>query len=169
MSYEPSLVVPGDLPSLQKFLSEELLQIAAAINNVRSGAWTAAVRGAGTAGTYEIATQKCRYTRIGRRVWLDLYIVFAGTVTGGGTLELLVTGAPFSKAADTVPMGSVSFDGVNWTDGALIALSFRQLGSTSELIFRQSLDTATATGMPISAIGAGDSLFGSICYETDDP
>lgn len=74
-----------DPAAIQRYLSDELRKIGQLIFDVEAGAWTAAIRGSGTAGTYQISSQTCRYTRIGRRVFIDVGIVMAGTVTGGGT------------------------------------------------------------------------------------
>ena len=135
------------------------------------GSWTAVVRGSGTAGTYEIATQRCRYTRIGRRVFLDVGIIFAGAITGGGTGDLNITGAPYSKAANTLPIGSVRLSGIDMvTTGASVILTFNSLGSAvSTLQINETVDNAAPNTVQISGVAANDQIFGSICYETDDP
>jgi hypothetical protein len=135
----------------------------------RQGDWTATIRGSGTAGTYEIASQLCRYTRTGRRVWLDVGITMAGAVTGGGTGDLAITGLPFAKAASTYPIGNVLLYGLDWTAGASLSLAFSSTLASSSLVITQTIDTAAYAGVPIGAIGAGDLFFASICYETDDP
>lgn len=131
--------------------------------------WTAVISGAGTAGTYEIDTQFCRSTRIGRRVWLDIRITLAAVITGGGVGTLQITGFPFSKAANTFPVGTMNPDGIDWTAGAVLALCFNAVSASSTLFLRQSFDNAGSTALPISGLAATDVISGSICYETDDP
>ncbi len=131
--------------------------------------WTPVVRGSGTAGTYEIATNFSRVTRIGRRVWLDFGIVFAAVITGGGTVDLRVTGVPYAKAANTYPIGTLQTGGIDWDAGADLGLAFDNSTASSQLIVRQTFDNASASSLPISAVAAGETFFGSICYETDDP
>lgn len=135
----------------------------------QSGSWTAAIRGSSTAGTYEIASQICRYTRIGRRVWLDVGITMAGAITGGGVGDLTITGLPFAKVGSSYPVGSVLLSGVDWTAGASLSLAFTGSGAFSTLVITQTIDNSAFTGVPIGGLGAGDLIFGSICYETDDP
>jgi hypothetical protein len=133
------------------------------------GDWTPAVSGSGTAGTYEIATNLSRYTRIGRRVWLDFYIVMAAALTAGGTGTLHITGAPFAKAANTLPVGAVSVDGYDTSANANLVVSFSAIAASAILIVREYYDNTGANGLAIAGIAANDILNGSICYETDDP
>lgn len=136
----------------------------------REGDWTAAIRGSGTAGTYQIASQTCRYTRIGRRVWLDVGITMAAVVTGGGTTALQITGAPYAKAASTFPVGSVRLNGLDTSAGAVHAsLVFSATSASSILMISETQDNAAPTDFAISGIAANDTIHASICYETDDP
>jgi hypothetical protein len=133
------------------------------------GSWTAVIRGATLAGTYEIASQLTRYTRIGRRVWLDFYIVMAAAITAGGTGGLQITGLPYTKAANTLPVGPVSVDGYDTSANANIVVSFSAIAASAILIVREYYDNTGANGLAIAGIAANDILNGSICYETDDP
>lgn len=135
----------------------------------QSGSWTPVVRGSGTAGTYQIATNISRYTRTGRRVVADVGITMAGAITGGGTGDLTIAGLPYVKAASTYPIGSVLLYGIDWTAGASLTLAFTSSAANSSLVIPQNLDNAGFAGVQISGIAAGDLIFGSICYETDDP
>lgn len=137
--------------------------------NENSGPWTATIRGSGTAGTYQITTQRCRWTRIGRRVWLDVYIVMAAVVTGGGTGHIQITGLPFAKIADSLPIGSVRLDAVDWAAGANVVLSWSTAAASSTLVIDEVNDNASTTDVAIAGLGgANDAIYGSICYETDD-
>jgi len=155
---------------LERILSSRLSSPSVELANAMmdSSTWTAAIRGSGTAGTYQILSQNCRYSRIGRRIFLDLNITMAAAVTGGGTGALNITGVPFAKIADAFPIGAVSLDGLDWTAGALLALTFTTAGAGSTLQIRETNDNAAAAGLAVSAIAANDVIAGSISYETAD-
>ena len=131
------------------------------LNWYEEGTWTATIRGSGTAGTYEIATNFCQYTRVGRQVTLTAYILTAGTVTGGGTGYAQITGLPFAKANNSQATGAVLFDGITFTDQPIV--SFITTNSTSTLYFPTNITNTSGT-VAISGIGAGDSIAFSITY-----
>lgn len=133
-----------------------------------SSTWTPVIRGSGTAGTYQIATNNSRYTRMGRRVHLDVFITLAGAITGGGTGGIQIDGVPFSKIANTYPLGNVQTDGVDFDGGASLSLSFSAVAASSALILRESFDNAAASAVLVSGLLANDTIIGSISYETDD-
>lgn len=133
------------------------------------GGWTATILGSGTAGTYEITSQFCRYSRIGRRVWLDMYIELAGAITGGGTGTALINGAPYAKAANTLSQGSLAVSTVNYTAGGSLSLSWSSTGASSSLVLVESVDTAAVAALAIGALAATSQIRASISYETDDP
>jgi hypothetical protein len=134
----------------------------------QSGTWTPAVRGSGTAGTYQIASNLCRYTRIGRRVWLDVLITMAPVVTGGGTSALAITGIPFAKIANSYPVGAARLSGVDWATGANLCIAFDNTAASSTLVYQETNDNAANSQIGIAGLAANDVIFGSICYETDD-
>lgn len=126
-------------------------------------AFTAAVVGNGTAGTYEIASQNCNYTSVGRRVWVDIDITLAGAITGGGTGDLTITGLPFTKIANTLPIGTATFVGVDFA-GTYVNVGFSSSGTSTALNFYQTLDNGALSFTPISGVAAGDTIRASICY-----
>lgn len=135
-----------------------------------SGAWTAVISGSGTAGTYQIGSQTCRWTRIGRMVFLNLNITMAAVVTGGGTGFLKITGAPFTKLATAAPQGSVWLAGVDWAAGASLSLSHTSFtSSVSDLYIAETNDNAANSSVQIAGLAANDIIVGSIAFETDDP
>lgn len=138
-----------------------------ALKNV-SGSWTASILGSVTAGTYEISSQFCSYTRIGNRVWLDFFIQMAAVITGGGAGVLLIRGAPFAKRANSFPLGGLSASGMDLDAGAIPSITFETTAATSDIVIRQSFDNAPASNQGISSLSATDLLIGSICYETED-
>jgi hypothetical protein len=135
----------------------------------QEGAWAPVVMGSGTAGTYELAMDNCRFTRIGRRVFVDVGLQFAAAITGGGTSALSITGLPFEKSPDTFPVGAVVLDGVDWTAGANLSLAFSAISASSTLTIRETNDNAANAFLQIGAVAANDQIYGSISYETDDP
>ncbi len=143
-------------------------RIAETINALipEEGDWTATIRGAGTAGTYEIAEQHCRYTRMASRVFLDIDITMDAAVTGGGTSYLQITGCPFTKKAGTDPQGTIALDGVGFTADANLTLSFISGDATSTLYINETNNGAAWTDLDVSGIGANDRIVGSICFET---
>jgi hypothetical protein len=129
--------------------------------------WTAVIRGSGTAGTYEIASQLSRYYRVGDWVFLSTQIVLAAAVTGGGTSNLNITGAPFVKRASHNPVGTVVFRGVNWTAGANLAVSFASSDESSTLQVTETNDDAAETALAIGSLAVNDIIVATIAYLTN--
>jgi hypothetical protein len=169
----PLPVVPLDSPNEKQHrtvIATSLNELVKFFNTIESGSWTPVVQGSGTAGTYEIASHLCRYSRIGRRVFLDVSITFAGAVTGGGTGYMQITGVPYAKSASTSPIGPAAVVGVDFTTaGASLSLSFITSAASSIVYIFETVDAAGGKSLPIAGIGASDAVIASICYETDDP
>lgn len=136
---------------------------------MRSGVWAPVIRGDGTAGTYEQASAFARYSRIGRRVWLDFFVQLAGAVTGGGTGAINVTGLPFAKSNGSFPVGAIMIYGIAYTAGAHLSINFGTTSITSALYLYQSTNGAIWASIPVSAVVANSRWAASITYETDDP
>lgn len=166
-------VVPTDSANEKQHrtvIATSLNELIKFYNTIKTDTWTAVIRGNTTAGTYEIGTQNCRYTRIGRRVFLDVYIRLAAAITGGGVGYLQITGAPHTKIATTFPQGSVLLESINTSvTGSSLSLSFDSVNATSVLYLAETSDNAASGRVPISGVSANDEIYGSICYETDDP
>jgi hypothetical protein len=123
---------------------------------------TLAIRGSGTAGTYQIASQQCSTTRIGRRVWVDVDITLAASITGGGTGSLYITGLPLTKRSGTLPVGAAQLNAVAFS--GVVTLGFVTSGASSTLCLYQSTSNGATAALPISSVTAGDRISGSICY-----
>ena len=65
------------------------------LDDYEEGTFTPTVIGSTTAGTATYTTQNGRYTKTGRMVQIELYIVWSG---GTGTGYLLISGLPFTSA-----------------------------------------------------------------------
>lgn len=130
--------------------------------------WTAAIRGAGTAGTYEIASQQSWYCRIGDWVYLSTFITLAGSITGGGTGNLNITGVPFTKIASHHPVGQVALVGVNWTAGAHLGVAFTSTDESTSLYVIETNDDAASAALAIGALAANDQILATIAYLAAD-
>ena len=77
------------------------------LNWYEEGTWTPTLTCA-TAGdlsvTYAANGRQGYYTRVGRLVTLHAFIRLAGTITGGGSGYAQITGLPFAKAANGIPV-----------------------------------------------------------------
>jgi hypothetical protein len=132
------------------------------LNDYEEGTWTPVIRGAGTAGTYEL-TSTSHYTKIGRQVTLITTIALAGSITGGGSGYLQISGVPFAKAASTFAIGTVSTNGVD-TVGNYLTVQFISMGAETTLFLSEVNDNAAPSDLPISAISATDGIALSITY-----
>lgn len=128
--------------------------------------WTPTIRGDGTAGTYEInaGSTFCTYVEDGQMITLSGHITLAGAITGGGTGDLQILGAPTAKAANTFPFGTVRLVNVGYTAGASLAAQFADTAASSILYIAQSISGSFAF-LPISAVSAGDVISFTIQYQ----
>lgn len=133
------------------------------LDDYEEGTWTAVIRGSGTAGTYEIDSQKSNYTKIGRIVHLESSIDMAAALTGGGTGTLQITGCPFTKMANSFPVGSITVAGINFT-GTYLNICFFASAATDILYIRETVDDGANVSLPISAILANDTMRFSITF-----
>ena len=93
-------------------------------------------------------------------------LILAGTITGGGTGDLTITGIPANatKRENAPASGCIALHGVNWTAGAHLVLGFATIAESTTLKIFETNDDAAATLVPISGLAANDSLNGSIFY-----
>ena len=134
-----------------------------ALDDYEEGTWTPVLRGSGTAGTYQLGTTYGNYTKIGRQVTLNAFITLSGSITGGGTGYLQITGLPFTKSTNQEALGSCWFSDVDFT-GSWVVPRFVVTGTTSTLYFIETVDNSSPIDLPISAISANDVLNLSITY-----
>ncbi|NBW20757.1 MAG: hypothetical protein EBR82_73615, partial [Caulobacteraceae bacterium] len=135
------------------------------LDDYEEGTWTPAVRGSGTAGTYQLSTAEGAYVKIGQQVTLSCRVIF-GTITGGGTGYMQITGAPsFNNAY--VSAGSIWQNGLNISAGyTWLTVSHVSSSGTNILYFPESGDELTSNDFPISGVSSGDSFFFTITYIT---
>ena len=134
-----------------------------ALDDYEEGTWTPVIRGAGTAGTYEIATNISTYTKIGRQVTANAFIVLASSVTGGGTAYIQIQGLPFEKADNIYCNGTVSVVGIDFT-GTYLVCEFVSISATSTLYISEVVDGGSIIDLPVSAVGANDGIRLTITY-----
>ena len=134
-----------------------------ALDDYEEGTWTPTIRGSGTAGTYEIATNISSYTKIGRQVTANAFIVLASSVTGGGTGYVQITGLPFAKANNIYCNGTVAVTGIDYT-GTYLVCEFITVGGTSILYISDIVDGGSPIDLPVSTIGANDVIKLTITY-----
>lgn len=169
----PLPVVPPDSPHERQHraaMATSLNELVKFFNTIKSGSWTPVIRGSGTAGTYEIASHTCRYSRIGRLVKLDIGVTMAAAVTGGGTGYMQITGAPFTKVANSFPVGPVVCTGLNFTAASpSLSLQFITSAATSTLYIHENVDNSNGNDFPVAGLTANNTFASTIWYETDDP
>lgn len=134
------------------------------LNDYEEGIWTPVVSGSGTAGTYEIGANGSTYTKVGRMVTLQGYIQFAAVVTGGGTGDLRITGLPYTKTANSYPVGSVYLALGTWS-GNHPTVVFGSFSASSTLLLQQDASGGYGTAIPISFASANAYLTFTLSYE----
>ena len=134
------------------------------LDDYEEGTWTPVVSGTGTAGTYEIGPNGSTYTKVGRTVRLQGFIQFAAVVTGGGTGSLQITGLPFSKTANSYPVGGVYLALGTWSGNHPTAV-FGAFGASSQLLLQQDASGGYGAAIPVSFASANAFLTFTITYE----
>jgi hypothetical protein len=77
------------------------------LDDYEEGTWTPTVAGSSTAGTATYSENSGRYTKIGRLVQIELYLLWS---SGTGTGDLRIQGLPFTAASsNTYPAGSIAY------------------------------------------------------------
>lgn len=138
------------------------------LNWYEEGTWTGTlvVKGSGTAGTYTptAASTFATYTRVGRVVTLQLQIG-GFDAASGGTGDLIVTGLPFTKAANsgytaTVWLFNATFPA---STAGVIGRPSTSAGTSSTMEF-YALVSGGGTTIPISAVGTSTQLSFNVSY-----
>lgn len=134
----------------------------------QEGTWTSVIAGDVTPGTYEINTSLTfnNFTKVGRLVAINSYIVLAASITGGGSGDLKITGLPFSKRANSSSWGSIAMSGITYSSGKQITPYFGTTASSSYLMLWESASATSVTLTQISGVHASNVIAFSIFYET---
>lgn len=91
------------------------------LNNYTTGTFNPTVRGDGTAGSGTYSTQVGRYTRIGNRVYVQMYIIWTNLTGGTGNLQVASLPITSSSTANTFPALSVWSSSLTFGSGTLSA------------------------------------------------
>jgi hypothetical protein len=133
------------------------------LDDYEEGTWTPAIRGAATAGTYELATAEGRYVKVGDLVTVWCRVVAAAVVTGGGTAYLLITGLPFANAFPS--QGAVTQYGllmtVNYT---WLVATPAALSGTTNWYLQECGPGQNGSDLPVGNFGANDSILFTASY-----
>jgi hypothetical protein len=121
------------------------------------------LRGANTAGTYELQAQAGVYTKIGNQVTASAYMQLSSSITGGGVGYAQITGLPFTKIANMNFMGSIRLNNVDFT-GSFVIVQFISSAATNLLYFAEIVDNGGSIDLPISAFSASDICEFTITY-----
>lgn len=136
-----------------------------ALDDYEEGTWTPILRGAATAGTYETLDPVAKYTKIGNQVNLNMRMVLAASVTGGGTGYAIISNLPFTKSSDQQAVGSVVFSNVTFSAGTIQVLTeFQTSAASSNIYFPQVISGSGITDLPISAFTGSEVIRLSITY-----
>jgi len=133
------------------------------LNDYEEGTWTPTIRGSATAGTYEILTNGCTYTKIGRQVTINVFIQLQSVVTGGGAGDLQITGVPYAKAANSNPTAAVYLATGTFSGNPPIA-TWQSFGSTSTILLTQIASGGFGSAIPISFASAGAYIGFTLTY-----
>ena len=121
-----------------------------ALDDYEEGTFTPTVVGTSTAGTATYTEQVGRYTKIGRLVQFEIYLVYSA---GTGTGDLRVSGLPFTIGGTSYPPITIgAFDNITMTaDNIPMAWGFS--GTTTIVI--QQMPTGGGVQAGIAYDGAG--------------
>lgn len=127
------------------------------LDDYEEGTWTPAIRGAATAGTYELSTATGFYTKVGNKVTIWCRIVFDSVITGGGSAYLQITGIPFTNSAAC--NAAVKVSGLDFSAGYtyLVAAPTASSGVTTWYL-EECGDNVSQSDFPISGVSANDQI-----------
>jgi hypothetical protein len=134
------------------------------LDDYEEGIWNPIISGHTTAGTYELnAATTGYYTKCGRVVHLEAYIMLASSITGGGSGWFKITGLPFTKISGPASVGAVMLSGIDFT-ASYCVVGFATASVAAYLIVYQIIDAGDFDVLPITAIGANDVISFQINY-----
>jgi hypothetical protein len=162
-----TMVVSGTTPSLNG-ITFPATQVASAgantLDDYEEGTWTPAIRGAATAGTYQLATANGKYTKIGNQVTIWGNFAFAGSITGGGTSYMQITGIPFANSNPAI--GSVAHSGLDITTNyTWLIVSPTGSANVTTWFLSENGDNVASSDFPISGVSANDNVSFTATYQ----
>jgi hypothetical protein len=137
------------------------------LDDYEEGSWTPTFTASTPPSSVTYGTQGGRYTKIGRVVYVEVYIRFTAYSGGSGTVN--IGGLPFTAA------GGSAYSGVyiQETTGFSITGTYYSMvlqvnaGATSLVLLKQAPNSAT-TGVDIAQVGSATTVYilASGCYTT---
>jgi len=127
------------------------------LDDYEEGTWTPTITGASTAGTASYGTQTASYIKIGKLVFVSLYVNWSSAT---GTGQLQISGLPFAGAGGLYQ--GLSMSGISGVTGSTSGYTwFGRINSGESVIKILYLNTATTTPSDgaINVCAAGTLLF----------
>tara|TARA_B100000401_G_C52776144_1_gene705764 strand:+ start:588 stop:1586 length:999 start_codon:yes stop_codon:yes gene_type:complete len=143
------------------------------LDDYEEGTFTPVIRGSTTAGTYELNTSfdDGFYQKVGRMVTVRVVVALAGSITGGGTGDYVISGLPFNyDVSHNAGYGAVACDSVDFdrTASGIVGICIgAQSGTDSDFLrILQIEDSASFRTLPISQAAAADFFEFTYTYAT---
>ena len=134
------------------------------LDDYEEGTWTpslSAITTAPTGVTYDATYRKGRYVKIGRMVFVEYIMILTNKGTGG-VGDSLITGLPFTHAANDI-FATYTGTVCNLTTGRNGV--FMQMNSGQNYLVALYGNGGTATGLPWSDLANNSDFRGMLCYE----
>ena len=122
------------------------------LDDYAEGTFTPVVIGITTAGTATYTNQNGRYTKIGRQVFVEMWVNWSA---GTGTGDLAIAGLPFTVGITPVTYPSANIartNNITWTAGSIPCANFNP-GTTQILFFQQPSGGGAVSAIPYDAAG----------------
>jgi hypothetical protein len=122
------------------------------LDDYAEGTFTPTIIGLTTAGTATYANQNARYTKIGRQVFVEMFINWSA---GSGTGDFAISGLPFtvSNTPVTYPAANISrTNAFAWTAGNVLSANFEP-GTNRILFYQVPVGGGTVTPVAYDAAG----------------
>ena len=143
------------------------------LDDYEEGTFTPVIRGSTTAGTYELNTSfdDGFYQKVGRVVTVRVVVALAGSITGGGTDNYIISGLPFNyDVSHNAGKGAVACDSVDFdrTTSGIVGICVGAASGTDSDFLRilQIEDDASFRTLPISQAAANDFFEFTYTYAT---
>ena len=135
------------------------------LDDYEEGTWTPTLVGNSTAGTYTFSVSQANYTKIGRQVTVNAYLIF-GTASGGSGIAKF-GGLPFTKANNVLAAGTLIGSGLDFTASTVsLAIASWTLTPSTEFYISETRDNIAESSFDISGITSGDYVTLSMTYFT---
>ena len=146
------LDVTGDIRTSTGILFGTDTAAANALDDYEEGTFSPTIGGLTTAGTPTYDDRAGRYTKVGRLVTFQIYIVWSALSGGAG--NLVVGGLPFTSAASTYNSVTIYLDRPLTMSANNVVQAYLSVNSTSINIVQYPAGGGSLTGVPIDTNSA---------------